>query len=77
MLKSREEYGWKQQRGGLSDADGRVRFTDAYFSERDPGSNAVTDLAAASHAEAVRQRMRALFARFSPEARAALADVGM
>jgi hypothetical protein len=77
MLKSREEFSWKRQRGALSDADGRVRFTEAYFSERDPGSNAVMDLAAASRAEAVRQRMRALFARFSPEARAALADLAL
>jgi hypothetical protein len=77
MLKSREEYGWKQQRGALSDADGRMRFTDAYFNARDPGSSAVTDLAAASHAEAVRQRMRAIFAQFGAEARGVVGDVGM
>lgn len=77
MLKSREEYGWKQARGDLSDAGGQQRFTDAYFDNRDPGSNTVEDQAAAARAEAVGRRMCALLAQFSPQARAALADTAL
>ncbi len=74
MLKSREEFGWKQLRGDLTDVGDQRRFTEAYFSGREPGSSAVRDLAAAARAEAVRREMRRLIDAFRPEARAAAAD---
>jgi hypothetical protein len=70
ILKSKQEFAWKQKRGALSDTGDYTRFTDGYFAGRDPGSNAVEDLRAAAQADAVRDRIRALLAGFSDEARA-------
>lgn len=70
MLKSREEFGWKQQRGAFSDTADHTRFSEAYFAARDPNSNAVADVSAAARAEAVRRRIKRLVESFAGEARA-------
>ena len=77
MLKSREEYGWKQRRGGFTDTAERRRFDEAYFHLRDLECNAVTDMRAANRAAAVRARALALAEGLAAPVRAqALADLG-
>lgn len=77
MLKSREEYAAKQRRGDFSDTATARRFSDDYFTARDPACNELTDSLAAGRARAVRAEIARMIADF-PEAmrRQVEADIG-
>ena len=78
MLKPREEFAAKQRRGGFSDTAAAPRFTDEYFTARDPACNEVTDRQAAARAGEVRAEMARMIEGFSDEVRRGIEeDVGI